>query len=274
MTELKKIGYKPISLKVVKAVPPPVAAHPTLTSKVPSLEITFAKHDDIEAQMVAGGGDLQFCTEVLHNRSSRGVVAYVLGDGVDPRIGVEGGSERANFRGHPVIAPNGDSRKELITFSRDAGTAPQRQQVVVVAAIFSDGSHEGDNKAAARLKGEEIGRLIINRLITPVIDRAVNDNSLNDNTRAARIKDELFHISIRPDQSTTRTIQAQFPDVPTDVLVKDLIHGLESARAGIWGDLYGYTHNCCQYPPPDHISLATWWQTTRHSIEPLQPSPG
>ena len=43
LTELKKIGFEPFSLKVVKFVPPPVP-HPTLASKVPSITIAPRSH--------------------------------------------------------------------------------------------------------------------------------------------------------------------------------------------------------------------------------------
>jgi hypothetical protein len=225
--------------------------------------------------------DVQSCTVILHNASARGVVAYVVEDGGDSREGVASSRESFNFRGQPVIPPNGESQKLNFSFGHSGRMTPrgfmespaQPQQVIVAAAIFSDGSYEGDHAVAVRLKSQQMGNLTVYRLMTPVIDRIVQDKSMKDDARTARIKDEIFRIPTQPDQPTLRAVQSQFPDLPTDVLIKDLTQGLDSARNNIWGDLYSYMHNCCQYPPPDHISLSEWWKHTRHSIEPILAPP-
>ena len=267
LEELTKIGYQPISFKIVKFAPPP-PAHPALISKVPSIEIALASEDDLASDPGAfGGPDTQSCMVVLHNVSSRGVVAYILSDGGDPIAGSAMLHESHGTPGRPVIAAHGDSRKVLFAFGRASRMTPHGlvklpappQQVIVAAASFTDGSYEGEEHAAARLMAEEIGTSTIDRLMKPVIDRIVQDQSINDEARTAQVKYEIFHISSQPDRATTRSIQSQFPDVPASEVVTDLTHGLDTAKYFIWGELYGYMHKCCQYPPPDHVSLAEWW---------------
>lgn len=277
LTELKKIGYEPYSLKVVKAVPPP-KAHPTLTSKVPSIEISLDDGDDMESRMAAAG-DGRSCAVVLRNVSAYGVLAYVLDEGGDPQSGTAWSTGSRSSFGKPLIAP-GATHKQIVSFGRsvamsegDANLPAQQQQLIVAAAIFSDGSHEGDDHVAAGLKAEQIGDLTVYRLITPIIDRIVGDRAMNDEARTARIKEEIYRVSTQPDQATILALQSQFPSLPTEVLVESLTRGIDSARNRIWSDLYGYMNNCCQYPPPDHISLSTWWQHTRHSIEPILAQP-
>jgi hypothetical protein len=54
------------------------------------------------------------------------------------------------------------------------------------------------------------------------------------------------------DQSSTafsRTRRSQFPDLPNEVVVKDLTDGLDSAG----------------HPPP----LAEWWRCYRRDIDPM-----
>jgi len=268
LKELRKIGYQPISFKIVKFVPPP-PAHPALVSKAPSIQIAIASDDNTASDPRAfGGPDTQSCAVVLHNVSSRGVVAYVLSDSGDPKAGIAMSRESRGAPGRPVIASQGDSRKEFFTFGRAGRMTPQGlvrlpappQQIIVAAAIFTDGSYEGDENVAAGLQAEQIGTLIVNRLMKPVIDPIIQDQSMNDEARTARVKDEIFHISSQPDRATTRSIQLQFPDLPTKDVVADLTRGLDTAKNDFWGDLYGYMHKCCQYPPPDHISLAEWWR--------------
>jgi hypothetical protein len=180
-----------------------------------------------------------------------------------------------------VIDPEKDSRPELITFEHATKMTPQGivnlpsppQQVVLEAALFSDGSYEGEPKVAARLKAERIEHLAFYRVITPVIDRIVGDSSINDDARVARIKDEIFRISSEPDAATLHSLEAKFPDVDPADLALDLTRGLDAAKEQIWSGLYGYVSKCCEYPPPDHISVPKWWQGQRSRIETVLNAP-
>jgi hypothetical protein len=267
LKELRKIGYQPIALKIVKFVPPPRLAHPALVSKTPSIGIAFAADDNLASDLRRfGSPDTQTCEVVLHNLSSRGVVAYVLSDGGDPTARVAMSRESRGSRSHPVIAPQGDSRKESFTFDLARRVTPQgfvelpaqAQRVIVAAAIFSDGAYEGDANVAAGLDAEETGAATVNRLMKPVIDRIVQDQTLDDEARTARIKEEIFHISSQPDRATIRSLKSQFPDLQVKDLVADLTRGIDAAKNYVWGDLYGYMHKCCEYPPPDRVSVAEW----------------
>jgi hypothetical protein len=226
------------------------SAQPILISKAPSIKIALAC-DHVPQ-----------CRVVMHNLSSRGVVAYVLSDGGDPETEIATTSELDGTPGHPAIPPGGDSHQGLFT----SGQAARQGQIIVAAAIFTDGSYEGDFNVAAKLKARQIGALTVHRLIKPVIDHIVQDQSMNDEARTARIKDEIFHIPSRPEDTDTRSLQSQFPDLPTQVAIADLAGGLDAARNEIWGDLYGYMHKCCQYPPPDHISLEDWWRRRERNL--------
>jgi hypothetical protein len=54
-------------------------------------------------------------------------------------------------------------------------------------------------------------------------------------------------------------MQSQFPDLPADVVRKDLTNGLNSGKWDLWSELYGYAHSSGQYPPPgDPPPLSEW----------------
>jgi hypothetical protein len=265
LRELRQLGYQPMILKIVKAAPL-VHAKPALVSRAPSVEIAFAG-DDIQAYMVGADRGTQSCTVILRNLSSHGVVAYILQEGEDPKAGISRSQQRSNFFGKPVIPPGAQSETVVITFG--PSFRQTRQQVIVAAAIFDDGSWEGDDEAASRLRAKEIGYSIVNRRTAPIIDHIVQDKTLNDEVRTARIKDEIFRVSSQPDQATIGLLHKQFPKLPGETIVQSLTAGLDGAKDFLWGELYGYVRNCCQYPPPDHILLADWWRSTRHLIQPL-----
>src|SRR5271156_4010018 len=93
--------------------------HPELVSNVPSIRIALAGDD--------GLGDLEtpHCSVVMHNLSSRGVIAYVLDDGGDSKGGIAMSREACSTVDHPLIAPRSDSQKELFTFGQARRTMPR-----------------------------------------------------------------------------------------------------------------------------------------------------
>ena len=274
LNELKGIGYAPFTIRIVKANPPQIA-HPALSSKVPSIQIAITDH----GTPYFGDADTQSCTVILHNLSSRGVVGYNLDDGRDPRTGGGLGQGSCGAYGtEPVIDPKKDSRPLLFTFTHATQMTPQGivklparpQQIVLEAALFSDGSTEGEPKAAPRLsatrESKQVGFIPV---ILPAMDRIVGDSSLNDDTRVARIKEEIFRVSSEPDKATLHSLEAKFPDVPAAELAADLTRGLDDAKKDFWSRLDIYVSKCCQSPPPDHTSVPEWWQRQRSRIEPL-----
>jgi hypothetical protein len=208
----------------------------------------------------------------LRNISSRGILAYTLDLG--------GSSVVVSSYGQPVLA-QGATRKETVTLGRSGRMTPHgfvedpvSRSITVAAAIFSDGSHEGDENVAVELKSGQIGYGTQYRRIRPVIDRIIQDPALDDDARVVRIREELHSLPNQPDDATIRAVRSQFPDLPNEVVVKDLTDGLDSARRNIWSGLYAYVHSSGTYPPPSHPPpLAEWWRRYRQDIDPMLVSP-
>src|ERR1700685_3369790 len=82
------------------------SARPVLIGKAPSIKIALACDHPPQ------------CRVVTHDLSSRGVVAYVLSDGGDPKAGIAMAREVHGTLDHPSIPPHGDSQEELFTFGQ------------------------------------------------------------------------------------------------------------------------------------------------------------
>lgn len=257
LKELMKIGYQPFTLKIVSAKPAG-STHPTIVSRVPSIQVDLADDD------LPGHTPL-----LLRNLSSRGILAYALDVG-------GGSSVVVSSYGRTVIA-QGATRKEMVALGRSGRMTPHgfvedpvSRGIVVAAAIFSDGLHEGDDEVAVELKSGQIGYGTQYRRIRPVIDRIIQDPVLDDDARVARIREELHNLSNQPDDATIRAMRSQFPDLPNEVVVKKLTDGLDSARRNIWSGLYSYVHSNGVYPPPSHPPpLAEWWRRYRQDIDSM-----
>jgi hypothetical protein len=150
-----------------------------LSAMLPAQPVIFDDHET------------QYCSVVIHNLSSLGVVAYVLVDGEDPKEGIASSREIYGTAGRPVVAARGDSPKELFTFGQAAKLPAQPQRIIVAAAIFTDGSYERDVRVAAKLKAPPIEARTVYSLMKPVIDHVVRDQPMNDETRTVRITDEI-----------------------------------------------------------------------------------
>ncbi len=143
---------------------------------------------------------------------------------------------------------------------------PPSNDIAVAAAIFSDGSHEGDDQFAARLQTRQIAGEIQYQRVAPSIDRIVQDSALDDQARTAQIREQLHNLSNQADEATLRAMTSQFPKLPRETVAKDLSEGLDAARQYIWSSLYSHAHSSGTYPPPLHPRpVAEWWSRYRQS---------
>jgi hypothetical protein len=255
LTELTQLGYQPFALKIVSSKPPPPVP-PTIVSKVPSI------HVDLVDQ------DLQGYTLSLRNiSSSRAVLAYAIEQGQHSSL------EHRSVGTHPVIAPGAASQQLILRPTPGGRMTPQEfveepvsNDIALAAAIFSDGSHEGDDQFAARLQTQRIAGEIQFQRLAPVIDRLVNDSTLDDATRTAQIREQLHNLSNQADEAALRSMTSQFPNLPRETVANDLRDGLDAARQNIWSSLYSHVHSSGTYPPPLHPRpIAEWWSRYRES---------
>jgi hypothetical protein len=80
----------------------------------------------------------------------------------------------------------------LFAFGQAPKLPAQPQKITVAAAIFTDGSYEGDVRFAAKLKARQTEASTVDRLMQPVVGRIVGDQSIDDEARTALIKTSYF----------------------------------------------------------------------------------
>ena len=212
LNELATLGYRSLFLRIVPAAPP--AQHGFIVSKAPSLRVETISTSQFD------------CAATITNSSSRDVVGFVLSNGE------HGFSDSYSFQGTPVIRANGKTHRYCPFLPSET--------VVLTAATFKDGYHEGDSPAAARLLAWQIGAITQYRLIAPAIDRVIADPAMNDDQRIAQIKEGIFHLSTEADLATIRALRSRFPDLPVSAPVENLHMGLLMARESIWRWFYPY----------------------------------
>jgi hypothetical protein len=191
--ELVQVGLKPLKLRIVTShsdTPPPQTY-----SNAPSVEIGYAPVD-------RNGGVV-----VLHNLSSKAVTGFVASsfDKTGSRQGTEGRS----------IAPGSWYRIHM-----GIGTSGGRPETAIVlqAALFNDGSYEGDAHLSAQIAAGEFGKQAQLARINQEAEQIVAEEGVDDASKIERIRSAVQQLPDHPDKGVVAQFHAQFPTIPKDAL--------------------------------------------------------
>jgi hypothetical protein len=152
----------------------------------------------------------------LHNLSSRAVTAIL----VETSLNHNSNYSESNDRGG-LIAPGANHEFRLFcdpsasVTSNGIAPGPPPCAFNLKAALFADGSYEGDASAAATLAVRPMAAQFQGRRVHELIDNIVADSSLDDTSRLARIRSELAKLSEEPDPTILEQIQLRFPGLPS-----------------------------------------------------------
>jgi len=203
-----------------------------LSSLAPSVRIAFSKQewDSIEIS--------------LRNLSPHAVVAYVVSEASGPCDRTE--SVRQSTAAHPAIAAGAS-----VTVS-PGGNGP----ISVRAALFDDGSWEGDPIAIAPLRAGMAAMAALRRQINEAAARILSDPTLDDNTRIGRLRTAIDAVPEKPAPAIIRKALAGLP-VPrlSDTQQKILESNLHNLK---WSEAAGLN----QFTPGRDLTLAQFWEIT------------
>jgi hypothetical protein len=231
LTELSDLGYHPLTLRVLPPTPPPRPA-PVLLSNAPSLRLDAAKEN------------WDTFTIAVHNLSARGLVAYAIGGVRTARD--HSWHETEGTAAHPAIPAGGtDANVELAT-----------NPVVLLCALFDDGSWEGDPDFAASFKVRLAASEAMERQIDEVAARALSDPALDDAARVERIRAGIDALS---EKLSPELVREALAGVPVRDLTSQQESSLEYALHNIkWHTSDGLAH----FKTGGRVTLAQYWALT------------
>ena len=243
--ELQVVGLEPITFRIV--APQLVAPnHPALRSNAPSVSLdNFASRDRITG------------TVTVHNLSAKSVVAYRVGSSPD---GESGWSEETM----PRLAPGATDQ---LTVSNGfepvaSGTcpdAPQNPTIILQAALFDDGSYEGDMKIAAQLAAHRMGCDLQRQRIRSLAEAILANPDLDVGATIERIRTAVNQLSVEPDADSIPRLQAQFPDFPESAyagLALEVSHQMKLEKESLDSELQRYQTDATTRTTP--ASFARW----------------
>ena len=203
LREMEQFGLQPWTIKIVNAQMPGPASLPTV-NEVPSIQPEIL------------GKDREGYRMALHNLSSRAVTAFLVETSFDHNSNYSESNDRGG-----LIAPGANHEFRLFCNTSASATStgiaadPAPCAFVLKAALFADGSYEGDASAAATLAVGRIAEQFQGRRVRGLIDNILEDSSLDDSSMLARIRSQLSKLSDEPDPAILEQIRLRFPGLPS-----------------------------------------------------------
>ena len=234
LSELERFGIEPVSLRLVPASGADVP-QPRTATNVPSLALE-----------IAGADRVKYKIEV-RNLSSRGVLAFHI----NPAAGAGSGTK-------PAIAPGG-TRDIIMPVPRNGPPSV----VVLDAAVFDDGTWEGEVHIAAMLAARHVGDAFQYRQIGKAFDDAPGNKGMDDSAAVVEITAEIGKLSEEPEPGMIEQVRHQFPELEPDkeedtILRSEIATALHADKQWILVRLKALQDGSSQRSQP---TLAKWWNS-------------
>ena len=205
--DLKQFGIEPFQIKLVRVNPniPPVP--PVILKGVESVVVlnSMAKETTLPAYRI-----------ILRNQSNKNIVA--LGVEVVAAGSVQVTSKPRGIDGQSLIpagkeywltvaAPN----RAQQTPGGYVPTSPTDQQILIKAAVFDDGTYEGDAETAVVVRGYQAGeKMVLPRLI-PLFESALNSSNADLTEALRNFESQVSSVATDADPQIIRTLTSEFP---------------------------------------------------------------
>jgi len=205
--DLKQFGIEPFQIKLVRVNPniPPVP--PVILKGVESVVVlnSMAKETTLPAYRI-----------ILRNQSNKNIVA--LGVEVVAAGSVQVTSKPRGIDGQSLI-PAGKEYWLTVAAPNRAQqtpggyvlTSPTDQQILIKAAVFDDGTYEGDAETAVVVRGYQAGeKMVLPRLI-PLFESALNSSNADLTEALRNFESQVSSVATDADPQIIRTLTSEFP---------------------------------------------------------------
>lgn len=194
------------------------------------------------------------------NRSGHAVTAFALRLASADGQNCEGPCGRAEIvadNARPAIKAGGSMDLNLGTSRVNVG------MVAAEAAVFDDESYEGDERAAALLVAQQIGRQAeYDRLIAAV--NPIMAMSANDAHKATQLRIKLGELSVQLDPTMAHTFKWWFPELAA--CTKRYARSMKAAATNEKRLVAGSMEQFAQGKAPGTPPLAQWWSGMQQQL--------
>ena len=205
--DLKRFGIEPFQIKLIRVSPniPPVP--PVILKGVESVVVinSMAKEATLPSYRIS-----------LHNQSNKNIV----GLGVDVIAGgrVALTSKPRGIDGQSLIAAGNEYQLSVRAPNRAQRTAdgytptsPSDQQIQIKAAVFADGTYEGDAETAAAIRGFRAGEKMMLPRLLPLLERALNSSNADLTEALKDLESQVSSVESDADPQIVESLTSEFP---------------------------------------------------------------
>jgi hypothetical protein len=262
--EVTTYGFQPFVLKLIRieikmpVVIPPLAALPEIENRLKSIEVIGLEKGASADQNLLS----------LRNNGTKNVIALEI---IMPTGGTR--AERGTSN-KPLIAAGATYKIEISAQTRGRITDgvfepdPVQPQGVLSAALFDDGTYEGDYVSAATMDARLQGRKLQLERVVALLEKALRPESQEAVTTFEDVKEAIYSLDVDGDAATVEAVSKHYP--PLDNRLEYVAQGVKTEMAACKYDLIGKLK---AYEEDRHSAgiedLRVWLQRTKEYFESL-----
>lgn len=205
--DLRQFGIEPFGIRLIRVTPNIAPVPPVVLKGVESLVVVSA---------VANESTLPSYTIKLLNQSNKNVIAVGVDVVAAGRIAIT--ARPQGTEGQPLIAAGKSHALTVRAPSRADGTAdgyapttPSKQQIEIKAAVFDDGTYEGDARTAAAVKGYRAGdKMELSRMIA-LLENAINSSETDVTAAVRNLAAQVSSVSSDAEPGLVQSLLSEFP---------------------------------------------------------------
>jgi hypothetical protein len=245
ISQLSQYGLKPVEVRLVTAKPPESTLLPVINN-ASSLIVEYLDEDR---------EDYKVAVLNISPLAIEGVITSV--------VGTHGAIDmQRHMAFSPPFLASRESREIRIAKEDNPSDA---QQILIDAAVFEDGTSEGDPTNAAILQATYAGRNQQQQRIANLVEKQLENTDLDDNGEIEILHSQVAALGVEPEPSLVNSVLARITnltDQNKQLILKNMRDGLELAKTIFLGNLklYGIEKSNRQ---GFSVSLKEWWEITR-----------
>jgi hypothetical protein len=120
-------------------------------------------------------------------------------------------------------------------------TSPTDQQILIKAAVFDDGTYEGDAETAVAVRGYQAGeKMVLPRLI-PLLESALNSSNADLIEALKNLESQVSSVGSDADPQIVKTLSSEFPQA-SDTRSREIKETMEMSATTIKSNLLKEIH--------------------------------
>jgi hypothetical protein len=216
VSDMSNFGLEPFEIAVVR-VTPKSAAPPAVNSSLRSIDVV-----DIQAVE----STLPVFKVTLRNSSTKNVSALFVEILVDGKLRISGMPH--NRSGEPLIqrGETYELQRQMPTDTRrsGAGFAPElspNQTIVIKAAVFDDGTYEGDAASAAKFRSFSLGRRTQFKRLAALYQQAMQSTESDVGEALTALREQINALGVEADPLEVDKLATYFSGAIDGAAAKD-----------------------------------------------------